>query len=190
MRNLLIYMFSYLCISTMTIEYVNAGKFFAGIDATNLNARVKWSQTQPEFRVEPERVKIGYRGDIFGIEFHAYPDTETLGSSNNYNFNLKLNDMYGAYLRLQDEWLYARIGMTWVSTEFTWIDAQRTNIDFNGMPTLAVGLDWQVSIVSFNLDYTYMEHTLVLPDITATGPGLTNPPLVYQGFALGVNISF
>lgn len=190
MRNLVLTLFSYIVIAILTIEYANAGKFFAGIDTTNLRAKIKWDPTKPEFRVEPERVKIGYLGDTFGVEFHGYPDTETLGSNNGYNFNLKLNDMYGAYLRLQDEWIYARIGMTWVDTEVTWIDVSRTNNDFNGMPTLALGIDWQVSFVSLNLDYTYMEHKIKLPDITASGPGLTDPSLVYQGFAFGVNIRF
>jgi len=185
---------SFLFMTLLMTSQANAGTFYAGADVTNLKARIKWQTPRPNFIVEPTRIKIGYQSDsAFGIELHAYSNEDITTFDDGFTMNLKLKDTYGIYAKFQDpknDWVYIRAGITYADVAFTAVDFATTNRDTLTMPTVALGFEWTVLFVSINVDYTYMESKIYLPDITEIAPGLTNPSLVYGGLAIGANIKF
>lgn len=59
------------------------------------------------------------------------------------------------------------------------------------MPTFALGFDIPLGKnFSVNLDYTYADGRARYPNITASGPGLTDPTLRIKGPVLGLTFKF
>lgn len=176
-----------------------SAEYFIGADATSLEGDIAWGGSSVHFvhDLTPARIRLGYQGDFFGIEVHAYSNVDDDATDNNFTTNLELETSYGAYLRMQEKWVYARLGVTWFDTYYTVYDPANpgvplvTDRDVIAMPTFVLGLDIPLGKnLSVNLDYTYADGRAVYPNITASGPGLTDPTLVIQGPGLGVTLKF
>jgi hypothetical protein len=174
-------------------------QFFIGADATWLNSEIEWPDSQVYFDHEmtPARLRLGYQGDFFGLEAHIYSKNDDDAESNGFTTNLEFDTSYGLYLRMQEKWVYARLGVTWFDTYYSVYDPLNpgvvlvTDRDVIAMPTFTFGIEVPLGEhIGINLDYTYAEGTAVYPNITAQGPGLTNPNMVVTGPAVGVTFKF
>lgn len=168
-------------------------EFFIGADATSLKADIAWGASSVSFvhDLTPVRLRVGYQGEFFGFEAHAYSKVDDDAYDNGFTTNLELETSYGAYLRMQEKWVYVRFGVTWFDTYYTVYAFGVTDRDVIAMPTFALGFDIPVGKnLSVNLDYTYADGKAVYPNITAQGPGLTDPTMVIKGAGLGLTLKF
>lgn len=168
-------------------------QFFIGADATWLNSEIEWPDSQVYFDHEmtPVRLRLGYQGDFFGLEAHLYSKNDADAESNGFTTNLEFDTSYGLYLRMQEKWVYARLGVTWFDTYYTVYAFNVTDRDVIAMPTVTLGFEVPLGEhIGINLDYTYAEGSAVYPNITAQGPGLTDPNMVVTGPALGLTLKF
>jgi len=170
-----------------------SAEYFIGADGTSLKADIAWGGSSVSFvhDLTPVRVRLGYQGDFFGIEVHAYSKADDDAFDNGYTTNLEIDTSYGAYLRMQEKWVYARLGVTWFDTYYTVPAFNVTDRDVIAMPTFALGFDIPLGKnIAVNLDYTYADGRARYPNITVSGPGLTDPTLVIQGPGLGLTLKF
>jgi hypothetical protein len=176
-----------------------SAEYFIGADATSLKGDIAWGASSVSFvhDLTPVRVRLGYQGELFGFEVHAYSKVDDDAFDNGYTTNLELDTSYGAYLRMQEKWVYARVGVTWFDTYYTVYDPLNpgvvlvTDRDMIAMLTFALGFDISLTKnLAVNLDYTYSDGKARYPNITASGPGLTDPTLVIKGPALGLTLKF
>lgn len=168
-----------------------SAEFFIGADATSLNANIEWTGITQDFDLTPVRIRLGYQSEFFGFEVHAYTKVDDTSTSNGFTDKLELDTSYGAYLRMQERWVYARLGVTWFDTYYTAYDLGVTDRDVIAMPTGTLGIEVPLGQhIGINLDYTYAEGKAIYPNITALGPGLTNPNMVITGPAVGLTLKF
>ena len=168
-------------------------QFFIGADATSLTGDIEWSYSKVYFehKLSPVRIRAGYQGDFFGLEAHVYTEDDADAFSNGYTTNLKIDTSYGAYLRMQERWAYARLGVTWFDTYYSVPAFNVTDRDVIAMPTVTIGIEWALgNNIAVNLDYTYAEGRAVYPNITSQAPGFTDPILIIDGGALGLTVKF
>lgn len=165
----------------------SAGQFFVGLDATSLSPRVQFDNSNDTYTFNyPLRLKFGYFWNWAGLEFNVLsPDDATknvLGAPT----TVKVDTSYGVYLALQEDWLYGRLGVTWLDTTFT-----RTAVDSYEViaPTVSFGIQHNFGKhYRMNLGYTYMEGTTSYPNNTV-GSG-SDPIFNYSGFEFGFNVLF
>jgi len=176
-----------------------SAEYFIGADVVSLKGDIAWGGSSVSFvhDLTPARLRLGYQGDFFGFEVHAYSKVDADDTDNGYTTNLELDTTFGAYLRMQEKWVYARLGATWFDTYYTVYDPSNpgvplvTDRDVIAMPTFALGLDIPLGKnFAVNLDYTYTDGRARYPNITASGPGLTDPTLVIKGPSLGLTLKF
>jgi opacity protein-like surface antigen len=176
-----------------------SAEYFIGADATSMKGDIAWGGSSVSFvhDLTPGRIRLGYQGDFFGFEVHAYSKVDDDATDNGFTTNLELDVSYGAYVRMQEKWVYARLGVTWFDTYYTVYDPLNpgvsliTDRDMIAMMTFALGFDIPLTKnLAVNLDYTYADGRAVYPNITASGPGLTDPTLVIKGPGLGVTFKF
>ncbi len=163
--------------------------FFIGADATSLKSYIDWSapSIDQDFELTPGRIRLGYQGDFFGLEAHAYSSVDDTSNDNGFTDKLELETSYGAYLRMQEKWIYARVGVTWFDTYYTDVLLGITDRDVIAMPTFSLGLDIPLGkYLAVNVDYTYADGTANYPQITSFG----SPTLRIQGPGLGVTLKF
>jgi hypothetical protein len=171
--------------STASAEYL------IGADATSLKANIDWTNIDMNYDLTPARIRLGYQGEFFGFEIHAYSKADDISTDNGYTDKLELETSYGAYVRMQEKWVYARLGVTWFDTYYTDTNLGVTDRDVIAMPTFALGFDIPLGKnLAVNLDYTYADGRARYPNITASGPGLTDPTLRIQGPGLGLTFKF
>lgn len=166
---------------------VNA-QFFIGADAMSLEARIAWDSPSivQNFDLELARLRVGYQGDFFGFEVHVYSEDDDTSSSNGFDDKLELDTSYGAYLRMQEKWVYARLGVTWFDTYYTDLNLGQTDRDLISMPTATLGIEVPLGQhIGINLDYTYAEGSSTYSTISASSPNLR-----MQGPALGLTVKF
>jgi hypothetical protein len=162
-----------------------------GADAVRLDAKTDWSSPHYIFDLEPTRLRLGFQGKFFGLELHAYDKVDDIQDYLGIGCKLEIEESYGAYLRMQDRWVFFREGVTWFDTRFTAFPLGVTNRDVIAMPTYAVGLEIPLGpFLAINVDYTYADGRARYPDITVLGPGLTDPTLRIQGAAAGITLRF
>ncbi len=183
------------CLAALLLGLSNTASagFFVGADATSLKADIAWGGSSVSFvhELTPARLRLGYQWDLFGLEAHAYSKVDDDAYDNGFTTNLELDTSYGAYLRMQEKWVYARLGVTWFDTYYTVYAFNVTDRDVIAMPTFALGLDIPLGKnLSVNIDYTYADGRARYPNITASGPGLTDPTLVIKGAGLGLTLKF
>lgn len=172
----------------------NAG-WFIGTDYTTLGAELGFhdingnKNSSDLYDFNPIRVKIGYRGDIAGIEVNGYTNQDkTIGSFIGAETNFAMENTYGLYLHLHQKWIYARLGVTWMEATLSFPGTTVSETDSISLPTLAIGAEYKIGKhFFFNLDYTYAEGTGKYPALIS-GTGRT--PITVQGFGLGVNVEF
>ena len=166
-----------------------SAEFFIGADATSLKANIDWS-TPPidqNYDLTPARVRLGYQRGFWGFEVHAYSKVDDTSTDNGFTDKLELDTSFGAYVRMQEKWVYARLGVTWFDTYYTDVGAGITDRDVIAMPTFALGLDIPLGKnFAVNLDYTYADRTANYPNITTSG----SPTLRIQGPGLGLTVKF
>jgi hypothetical protein len=176
-----------------------SAEYLIGADAAALKADIAWGGSSVSFvhDLTPGRLRLGYQGDFFGFEVHAYSKVDDDATDNGFTTNLELDASYGAYVRMQEKWVYARLGVTWFDTYYTVYDPLNpgvslvTDRDVIAMPTFAIGFDIPLGKnLAVNLDYTYADGRARYPNITASGPGLTDPTLVIKGPGLGLTLKF
>jgi hypothetical protein len=170
-----------------------SAEFFIGADATSLKANIDWSSPpiDQNFDLTPARLRLGYQGKFFGFEVHAYSKVDDTSTDNGFTDKLELDTSFGAYLRMQEKWVYARLGATWFDTYYTDVVLGITDRDVIVMPTFALGLDIPLTKnLAVNLDYTYANGKARYPSITVLGPGLADPSLRIQGPGLGLTVKF
>lgn len=168
-----------------------SAEYFIGADATSLKANIDWTGIVQKYDLTPVRVRLGYQGELFGFEVHAYSNVDDTSTDNGFTDKLELETSYGAYLRMQEKWVYARVGVTWFDTYYTAYDLGVTDRDVIAMLTFALGFDIPLTKnLAVNLDYTYADGRARYPNITSLGPGLTDPTLRIQGPALGLTLKF
>jgi len=179
--------------------YAGTGTYYIGVDTTLLSANIKWDTIRPFFDVAPVRIKMGYQGDYFGLEFHALTeqkDPTNATSTNNidYLLDFTLKNSYGAYFRMQQSWAYARVGATWIDTTLKVTGPNGipdTDADMVTALTFGIGAEYSVTKnLSINFDYMYAEGKIRYPKFTEKGPGLTDPTLRLKGVGLGLNLKF
>ena len=174
-------------------------QYFIGADATYLVGDIDWAGSNVFFKHEltPVRVRAGYQGGFFGLEAHVYSKSDGDDTSNGYTTNLEIETSYGLYLRMQERWVYARLGVSWFDTHYTVYDPLNpgvvlaTDRDMISMPTFTLGIEIPLGDnLAVNLDYTYAEGRAIYPNITATGPGLDDPNMIISGPGLGLTMKF
>lgn len=170
-------------------------QFFIGADAIAYDAKIEWNvpvSIVQNFDLNPVRVRVGYQGDFFGFEVHAYSKDDDNSTSNGFEDKLELDTSYGAYLRMQERWVYARLGVTWFDTYYSIYDPLNpgvilvTDRDVIAMPTATLGVELQLGEhIGISLDYTYATGTANYPSFS-TG----SPDLRIQGPAAGITLKF
>lgn len=165
-------------------------QFFIGADATALDARIEWNipvSIVQTYDLTPARVRLGYQGDFFGFEVHAYSKDDDTSSSNGFDDKLELDTSYGAYLRMQERWVYARLGVTWFDTIYTDLISGYVDEDMIAMPTATLGVEVQLGEhIGINLDYTYATGSANYSTISPN----SSPDMRIQGPALGLTVKF
>jgi hypothetical protein len=166
-----------------------SAEFFIGADATSLDAKIEWNvpvSIVQNYDLTPARLRVGYQGEFFGFEVHAYSKDDDTSTSNGFDDKLELDTSYGAYLRMQERWIYARLGVTWFDTYYTDLNLGLTDRDVIAMPTAVLGIEVQLGKhIGINLDYTYATGSANYPTISSGSPDLR-----IQGPALGVTVKF
>jgi hypothetical protein len=169
-------------------------QFFIGADGTSLGAKIDWNQPVSvvhTYDLTLARVRVGYQGDFFGFEVHAYSKDDDTSESSGYLGKLELDTSYGAYLRMQEKWVYARLGVTWFDTYYTLALASNpsatvTDRDVIAMPTFALGIEVPLGQhIGINLDYTYADGKANYPAFS-----YGSPTMRIQGPALGLTVKF
>ena len=172
-----------LCFSGMA-----SAEYFIGADAMQLGAKIAWDipPIVQDYDLELARVRLGYQGDFFGFEVHVYSKDDDTSSSNGFDDKLELDTSYGAYLRMQEKWVYARLGVTWIDTYYTDLILGQTDRDVIAMPTGTLGIEVPIGEnIGINLDYTYAEGNSTYSTISASSPNLR-----MQGPAVGLTLKF
>ena len=163
-------------------------QYFVGVDAMALGARIAWDSppiTQ-NYELELGRLRLGYQGDFFGFEVHVYSKDDDTSTDNGFNDKLELDTSYGAYLSMQEKWVYARLGVTWFDTYYTDLNLGLTDRDLIAMPTATLGIEVPLGQhIGINLDYTYAEGSSTYSTISASSPNLR-----MQGPAVGLTVKF
>jgi len=168
-----------------------SAEYFIGADASSLGAKIDWTGIVQNYDLTPVRVRLGYQGEFFGFEVHVYSNVDDTSTDNGFTDKLELETSYGAYLRMQEKWVYARLGVTWFDTYYTAYDLGVTDRDVIAMPTFALGFDIPLGKnFAVNLDYTYADGRARYPNITTLGPGYTDPTMRIQGPGLGLTLKF
>jgi hypothetical protein len=180
-----------LAILLLGFSSMASAEYLIGADATSLGVKIDWTGIVQNHDLTPARLRLGYQGDFFGFEVHVYSKADDTSTDNGFTDQLELETSYGAYVRMQEKWVYARLGVTWFDTYYTANDLGVTDRDVIVMPTFALGFDIPLGKnLAVNLDYTYADGKAKYPNITATGPGLTDPTMRIQGPGLGLTFKF
>lgn len=161
-------------------------QFFVGADGVSLGAKIEWDvpPISQDYELELARLRLGYQGDFFGFEVHVYSKDDDTSTSNGFTDTLELDTSYGAYLRMQEKWVYARLGVTWFDTYYSYLND--TDRDQIAMPTATLGIEVPLGQhIGINLDYTYAEGNTTYSTISSSSPNLR-----MQGPAVGVTVKF
>jgi len=171
-----------------SLEPVYAG-FFVGADATAMRASIAWTipKINQNFELNPVRARIGYQGETFGFEVQAFSAVEDIAVDNGFVDKLEIAESFGLYLRAQEKWVYAKLGVTLYNTIYTDTLTGVSDSDRIGLPTLVLGIEYPLTRnIGINLDYSYGEARSQYYNITS-GPV---PTLKIYGAALGLTIKF
>jgi hypothetical protein len=172
----------------------SSGQFFIGSDATTFNARVQFGNTNNTYITDPIlRVKFGYFWNWAGLEFNVLTPSEGTTDVLGFPTTFELGTSYGMYLALQQDWIYGRVGVTWLDTTLTRTGVDRYEIT---APTISLGIQHNFGRhFRVNFGYTYIEGTGRYPNNTAPVPpgfsgSITDPTVNVSGFELGFNVLF
>lgn len=164
---------------------------WVGADYTNIGATVNYSNGHERYTSNPIRLKLGYRGENFGIEAMAIQNTEqTITDPFGTDFTFSTEDNFGLYLHMHERWVFARVGATWYNTTYGAADGSPPqDQDYVVAPTISIGSEIFIGKhFFFTIDYTYSKGEGNYPNLISGDS--TNADVIFQGFGAGVNVIF
>lgn len=186
-----------LLVALLTTALPARAGWYIGADYTGLGAEVQWDNETPLFSpLNSVRLRAGYSWGMFGLEVDYLTSSDKTVDIQGGNYNFELENAVGAYLHIQQKFIYGRLGATWLNTKFTDVDgniipAGSYDTYTTFAPTIAIGLQYEfIKNLWVNLDYTWMEGKVQYPSFTATGSGTKDISVTTQGPGIGLTFTF
>ncbi|MCG6887276.1 MAG: porin family protein [Proteobacteria bacterium] len=162
-------------------------EFFLGADYTAFGTQIDYTNTYSTHYTDPVRLRVGYQGNVAGVELDFMTKYDDNNTNANYNFDIK--SATGLYLYVHHKWIYGKLGGIWSQTSLT---NNQTNVtDDYTLFQLAAAIGAEIELASqlyINGDITFAQGTGNYPTVGL--PGGEDATVTSQIFALGLTYRF